>query len=109
MTKTSCVPCDHTQKHGYLGDLPDQATSHCQQCHRNWSSAAEAHCCGCHNHFTSNRAFDQHRTLGQCLNPTTELRNDGRRRFEPRQRKHGVSWALAYYGEPFPETLSKTG
>jgi hypothetical protein len=96
--KTGCEICAYASQHGHWPSSSPTRT-HCRTCHRGWSSLREIHCVTCHRHFSSPSVLDYHlRTVG-CVDPATVTRRDGRPRFVVRQRPHGETWYLAYYGE----------
>lgn len=57
-TSDTCAPCAHAAEHGWWG--PDHPGTHCRDCHRSWTSLAQAHCVTCHQQFVSALVADSH-------------------------------------------------
>jgi hypothetical protein len=94
-----CDACEHSVRHGWWGPLPDGCRTHCRSCHRSWTSLAECHCPACCEHFVSGRAAEAHRRGGECEDPATATRSDGRPKFVARVRRGRDVWAIAFYGQ----------
>lgn len=62
-----CEVCVYADEHGSWP--PDHNGTHCEGCHRSWSSKSQSHCMVCHRHFGSNDAGDSHRVKGECRTP----------------------------------------
>ena len=55
-TPSACLVCAFATKHGHW---PMKGT-HCRDCHRSWTSHAQAHCVRCHEQFASNGTAERH-------------------------------------------------
>ncbi len=62
---TDCPICAHARAHGAWG----QPGTHCRECHRSWTSTAQAHCTACHQQFGSNRIAEMHWVRGEHRDP----------------------------------------
>lgn len=70
----NCPTCSYAEGNGWWG--PGHAGTHCQGCHRSWTSKAQSHCSECCRHFGSDSAGDAHRRGDRCVDPAGVERFD---------------------------------
>lgn len=58
-------------------------------------ASSECECRACLCVFSSETTFDRHQRDGRCLDPVSAVNKKGAPIFEPRERRHGITWVLA--------------
>ena len=71
----------------------DSESTHCDGCHRTWTSYAECHCRGCCRHFGSVKVFDAHFRGDKCQDPPAISSKANPTKWVLVERRSGQVWS----------------